>query len=187
MTTPPIISVRRRDVRAVLIKQQERAPNSALALPLVLRSPFILLVWAALISIVVVAMMLGRVRVPRTAHGMVVAAHGQDTSLTPILLLPAWSRQFVRTGELATVDTGGAVQFTATISRVDAVPLTLASARVWLNAPNVGAATIDTTMVVAHLKPCTGQGCLRLATGVRYAATASLGTRSLASFAIPGS
>ena len=186
MTTPPIPSVRRRDVRAVLIAQQQRTPNVALALPLLLRSPVIVIAWALLISTVVAALLLGRIRVPRTAHGLVVATQRNDTSLTPVLLLPSWSRAFIRTGELATVDTGGASPLVVTISRVDAAPLTLASARSWLNAPNVTAATIDTTMVVAHLKPCIGPGCLPLATGVRYAATASLGTRSLASFAMPG-
>ena len=174
-----------RNVRAILTQQQKRAPNVDLALPTILRNPFLIVLWTLVMSTVVAALLLGRIHVPRTAHGLVVAAPTATDSLTQILLLPAWTRDFIHEGELATVDTGGQQRITVTVANVDAKPLNLNSARGWLGAPNAGPTTIDTTMVVARLKPCTTQPCPKLAPGAHYTAVARLGTRSLASFAIP--
>ena len=181
MTTLP---TPQRNVRAILIQQQERAPNVELALPTILRNPFLLTLWMLVLSTAVGALLLGRIRVPRTAHGLVVV-NGAPDSLTPVLLLPAWSRTLLQPGQLASVDTGGSARVTVTIAKIDASPLALTAARRWLDAPNASPSTIDTTMVVAHLKPCTGQRCPKLTPGTGYTAIAQLGTRSLASFAIP--
>jgi hypothetical protein len=172
-----------RNVRAILIQQQEHAPQVALPLPTLLRNPFLLLLWTLVLSTVVAALLLGRIRVPRTAHGLVVAERAGRDSVTSVLLLPAWTRDFLHAGEHATIDTGGGQRLTLTIASIDAQPLTLASARHWLATPNASPTTIDTSMVVARLEPCTR--CPQLATGARYTAVTHLGTRSLASFAAP--
>ena len=174
-----------RNVRAILIQQHNSAPNVALALPTILRHPFLLILWTLVLSTVVAALLLGRIRIPRTAHGLVVTTQTATGSLTPVLLLPAWSRELLHAGEVASVDTGGGERLTLTIASIDATPLTLTVARRWLDAPNASATAIDTTMVVAHLKPCTGPSCPKLAARTRYTAVAQLGTRSLASFAVP--
>lgn len=177
-----------RNVRTILIQQQERAPKVDLALPTVLRNPFLLLLWTLVLSTVAATLLLGRIRIPRTAHGLVVATPittGSD-SLTPILLLPAWSRDFLHPGQLASVSTGATHPVTVTIATIEAKPLTLAAARQWLDIPNASPTTIDTTMVVARLKPCAGQRCPKIARGTGYTAITQLGTRSLASLAFPG-
>ena len=176
-----------RDVRAILIQQQERAPKVDLALPTILRNPFLALLWTLVLATVAAALVLGHVRIPRTAHGLVIAvpATGGTDSLTPVLLLPAWSRDLLHPGELASVDTGGQTPVTVTIATIEATPLTLATARRWLDIPNASPLTIDTTMVVARLEPCTGHRCQKITLGTRYTAITQLGTRSLASFAIP--
>jgi hypothetical protein len=175
-----------RNVRTILIQQQDRAPKVDLALPAILHNPTLLVLWLLILSSVVAGLLLGRVRIPRTAHGLVVTEQTTSATdtLTPVLLLPAWSRAFLQPGKVASVDTGGTQQLTVTIADVDARPLTLASARHLLSAPNASLSTIDTTMVVARLKPCTR--CPKLAPGTRYTATAHLGSRPLASFALPG-
>ena len=178
LPTPP------RNVRAILIQQQERAPNIELALPAILRNPFLILLWMLVLSTVVAALSLGRIRVPRTARGLVVAS--PTDSLTPVLLLPAWSRTLLHSGDIAFVDTGGPARLRVTISTIDTSALTLTAARRWLDAPNASFSTIDTSMVVAHLTPCTGPRCPKLARGTRYTATARLGTRPLASFVVAG-
>jgi hypothetical protein len=184
MTTLPTHA---RNVRAILIQQQDRAPKVELALPTILRNPFLLILWMLVLSTAAAALLLGRVRIPHTAHGLVVAAPSptRADSLTPVLLLPAWSRNLVHSGVLASVDTGGTDRLTVTIASIDPSPLTLASARHWLDVPNASISTIDTTLVVARLLACTRQPCPKIAPGTRYTAIARLGTRSLASFAIP--
>jgi hypothetical protein len=174
-----------RNVRAILIQQQERAPNGELALPTILRNPVLLILWTLVVSTVVAALLLGRIHIPRTAHGLVVAAPTATDSLTQILLLPAWTRDFIHAGEVASVDTGGPEPVTVRIAGVDATPLSLSAARRWLDAPNSSPTTIDTTMVVARLEPCIRAHCPKLRPGAHYTALARLGTRSLASFAIP--
>ena len=173
-----------RNTRAILIQQQERAPKVELALPAILRNPFLIVLWMLVLSTVAGALLLGRIRVPRTAPGIVVTPAAD--SLTPIILLPAWSRPLLHTGNAASIETGGTERVTVTIATVDATPLNLSAARHWLDTHGARLSTIDTTMVVAHLKPCSGPQCPKLTPGTRYTAVAQLGTRSLASYAIPG-
>lgn len=179
MTTP---QPRARNVRAILIRQQAGSPKPELALPAILRSPFLILLWTLTLTTVAAALLLGRIRIPRAAHGLVVTAPTTGDSLTSVLLLPAWSRDFVHAGTVASVDTGGTQRVTFTVAAIDATPLSLASAERWLDAP---LASVDTTMVVARLERCTRPTCPRLAPGTRFAAIAQLGTRSLASLALP--
>jgi hypothetical protein len=183
-TNTPGSPVRQRNTRALLI-QQQRVPQGDLPLPLLLRSPFVALLWAVVLSTVVAALALGRTRVPRTARGVVVASPSGPDSLTPILLLPSSARAYVKPGQVAAIDTGGTDALTLVITSVEPVAIESAAAR------NRFAGALEVAMdgprVVAHLGRCHGTHCLSLASGSSYAAVAALGSRSLASYALPRS
>ena len=157
-------NTRARDTRSLLI-QQQRVTQGELPLPLLLRSPYVALLWALVLSTVVAAMALGHTRVPRTERGVVVASPPAPDGLTPLLLLPPSARPYVKAGQVAAVDTGGS----------DALHLVITS--------------VDTggPKVVAHLSRCHEGHCLSLTAGSNYVATAALGLRSLASYALPRS
>src|SRR4051794_3424732 len=119
MTTPtPHVPSRQRNTRALLI-QQQRVTAGDLPLPLLLRSPFVALLWALVLSTVVAALVLGHIRVPRTARGVVVSTPPGSDSLTPVLLLPSSARAYVRPGQIATIDTGGTETLTLVITSVE--------------------------------------------------------------------
>ena len=153
-----------RDTRALLI-QQQRVTQGDLPLPLLLRSPYIALLWALVLSTVVAALALGHTRVPRTERGVVVASPSAADGLTPLLMLPSSARAYVKPGQVAAIDTGGSDPLKLVITSVDT------------GGPKV----------VAHLSRCHEGHCLSLAAGSNYAATAALGLRSLASYALPRS
>jgi len=186
MTTPtPRAALRQRNTRALLV-QQQCATAGDLPLPLLLRSPFVALLWTVVLSTVVAALALGHMRVPRTARGVVVSAisTGAD-SLTPMLLLPQSARAYVKPGQVAAVDTGGSEALTLVITGVESALIDSATARRRFAAmPDVVA---DGPRVIARLSRCHENDCLPLARNSRYAATAALGSRSLASFALPRS
>jgi hypothetical protein len=183
-TNTPSSPVRQRNTRALLI-QQQRAAHGDLPLPLLLRSPFVALLWAVVLSTVVAALALGRTRVPRTARGIVVASPAGPDSLTPILLLPSSAQAYVKPGQVASIDTGGTDALTLLITSVEPVAIESAASRNrFAGAPDAG---MDGPRVVAHLGRCYESHCLSLAAGSSYAATAALGSRSLASYALPRS
>lgn len=186
MTNPiPGIPLTPRNTRTLLI-QQQRAVTGDLPLPLLLRSPWVALLWTLVLSTVVAAMALGRMRVPRTAQGVVVASRSAPDSLTPLLLLPSSARAFVMPGQLAVIDTGGTDPMTLVITGVEpATDSVVARSRSGLTA-DVGGRQ-DGSRVVARLGRCHEGHCLPLATASSYAATATLGSRTLASFALPRS
>ena len=165
--TPPTVtqSPARPGVRDLLVEQQ-RTANGDLPLPALLRTPSIAVLWMLSLTTVVAAMTLGRVRVPRLARGVVVVERHAHDSLTPRLLLPASARGFVQPGQLTAIDTGGGSPFVSSI-----VAGTLAQA--------------DGETVSVALEPCRAGHCLPYSTNQRFTATATLGTRSLASFAFP--
>ena len=185
MTNPASRSPdRQRNTRALLI-QQQRVTAGDLPLPLLLRSPFVALLWALVLSTVVAAFVLGHIRVPRTARGVVVSTLVGLDSLTPVLLLPSSARPYVSPGQIATIDTGGTDAFTLVITSVEPAVIDSATVRKRFAAlPDVG---VDGPRVIARLGRCHGSDCLPLARNSSYAATAALGSRSLASYALPRS
>jgi hypothetical protein len=181
--TPP---VRPGTARELLI-QQQRTTDGELPRPRLLRTPSIVLLWAITLTTVVAALALGRVRVPNTVRGVVVAARSPAGHLTPLLIIPESARRFVKPGQAAAVDTGGTDALTLTITSVEPHPLDRASARRRLAVPPNALTSLRIASVAAHLSACADGRCLPLTAGTSYAATAALGTRSLASYAIPGS
>ncbi|HUQ80287.1 MAG TPA: hypothetical protein VM076_04090 [Gemmatimonadaceae bacterium] len=171
--TEPLQSPRfeRRTVRELLIEQQ-RTESPDLALPPLLRTPAIIVLWLLVLSTVVGALALGRVRVPRVARGVVVIERWGMDSLTPVLLLPSSAGRYLSAGRIAAVDTGGKARLELTITAV-----------------RRKSPTADTSTIAVALERCRDGHCLphSLSGEGRYPATATLGTRSLASFALPGS
>ena len=183
-TLSPRAPSRQRNTRALLI-QQQRVAAGDLPLPLLLRSPFVALLWALVLSTVVAAFVLGHIRVPRTARGVVVSTPVGPDSLTPILLLPSSAHAYVSPGQIATIDTGGTDALTLVITSVEPAVIDSATVRKRFAAlPDVGA---DGPRVIARLSRCHGGDCLPLAGHSSYTATAALGSRSLASYALPRS
>lgn len=167
----------RRSVRELLIEQQ-RGRHHELPLPRLLRTPAITILWMATIAVLVTALALGRVRVPRVERGVVVTEPSGDGGLTPVLVLPSSARRYVAAGQLASVDTGGQTPVTVAFA---AAPPPARDDRggTWLS--------FDTTTLALPLERCHRDHCLPLARGRRFTATVTLGTRSLASFALPRS
>jgi hypothetical protein len=189
-TSTPGVPLRLRNARRntrMLLIQQQRVVTGDLPLPLFLRSPYLGLLWALVLSTVVAALALGRMRVPRTVRGVVVATQTASDSLTPILLLPSSTRAYVSAGQTATVDTGGAGAMTLVITSVEPARVDGISAHTPVAAQIDGGALLDSSRVVARLARCHDGHCLPLAAGSSYGATAALGSRSLASYAIPRS
>ena len=185
MTTPaPRSPARQRNTRALLI-QQQRVTAGDLPLPLLLGSPFVALLWALVLSTVVAAFVLGHIRVPRTARGVVVSTPIGPDSLMPILLLPSSAHAYVSPGQVATIDTGGTEALTLVITSVESAVIDHATVRKRFAAmPDVGA---DGPTVIARLSRCHGNDCLPRMRNSSYTATAALGSRSLASFVLPRS
>lgn len=167
------------NVRALLIQQQRETPD--LLLPVLLRTPSLVLLWTLAVGIVVAALALGRVRVPRTVNATVVVPATGPDSLTPLLLLPRGVRAFVAPGHVATIHTGDAGTIgVAILSTPTAVPQR--SIPPWLDR-----AGTDSSTVAVRLERCHDNRCLPLTPGATYRATATLGTRSLASYTLTGS
>jgi hypothetical protein len=187
MTNPiPNSPLPQRNTRTLLI-QQQRLTRDELPLPRLLQSPSIVLMWALVLSTVVAALVLGRIRVPRIAQGVVVSAGPTADSLTPVLLLPPSARRFVKPGQLAAIDTGGSEAMSLAIATVEPALRNAARTRQRFALPPELVADRDTAALVAQLERCSRGHCLPLSARTRYAATAALGTRSLASFALPRS
>jgi hypothetical protein len=119
-------------------------------------------------------------------HGEVIMTRSATTGLTPVLVLSAAARGRVQPGQLAIVDTGGPNPVTLTIASTE---VTLAGdSLVQRAARSAGAFTaIDTGVVHVQLDRCHAGRCLSPDIERRYSATAVVGTRSLASLALPRS
>jgi hypothetical protein len=177
MTTPLTASgSARHSVRHLLIEQQS-GHHRELALPPLLRTPAIIVLWALMLTTAVVALTLGHIQVPRIERGVVRGGPGAD-SLTPFLVLPSSAGRYVVVGQLAAVDTGGLTPLRLTIT---------APAGVRVGESRANWASIDTTTVALRLERCHRGHCLPRSRPWRFSATATLGTRSLASFALPRS
>ena len=177
MTHPLTARSERRNVRALLIAQQS-TDRPDLPLPRMLRTPAIIILWALALSTTVAALALGRVRVPRVERGVVRVERTGADSLTPVLILPSSARRYAEAGQLATVDTGGPAPLTLALA---SVPATKAGE------PRGAWLSIDTATIALPLERCRASQCLLLSRDRRFTATARLGTRSLASFALPRS
>ena len=178
-------TLERRTVRELLVRQQ-RVTHDELPLPRLLRTPSIVVLWALTLATVVVAFAAGRVQVPRHARGVIVVEGSTPDSLTTHLLLPASVSAYVRPGQLAAVDTGGTSPFVVAV----AATASDTTAGRELRRSALGLAAIargDTAMVAIPVEPCRGGHCLPHSANRRFSATATLGTRSLASFALPRS
>ena len=161
------------------------APHDSPALPLLLRAPWLAALWGLTLVTVVAALALGRIRVPRVAAGVVVAARSGGDSLSLLLLLPPSARAYVRPGQLASLDTGGQDSLVLLVSSVSDSLLDAARARRSFHDPASVVAQLDAPKLVARLEPCRDGRCLPAAPGASYAARARLGTRTLASYAMP--
>lgn len=153
-------------------------------LPPLFRARAIVLLWIALAVTVVGLLALARIRVPRVVQGVAVAVATGADSVSLMLLLPREAKAYVRPGQRATVDVGDGSPVELDVAAVDQMSLDARSARRrYPGAPQV-LAHLETPKVAAVLSPCRiGPSCLTLQAGATYPATASLGTRTLASYA----
>ena len=86
---------------------------------------------------------------------------------------------------MAAIDTGGPDALTLMITSVE--PAVGSDAQGRFVALFDLSNRLDSARVVARLARCHAGHCLALATGSSYAATAALGSRSVASYAVPRS
>lgn len=153
-------------------------------LPPLFRNPAIALLWMTLVIIVVGVLALGRLRVPRVAQGVAVAVDTNVDSAALLLLLPAAAAPYVRPGQRATLDSGDGQRVVLDFAAIDSAPIDAGSARRRYPASPHLLAHLDTPKVAVTLARCAAdRPCLTPLPGVAYRATASLGTRTLASYA----
>jgi len=172
-------------VRAALVRLGNRASAAEdFPLPLLLRAPAIAVMWAMLLVTVVGLLALSRIHVPRTARGVAVVAETGADSVALMMLLPADVGRHVRAGQHATLDVGNERPLVLDVAGVDSTLLDASTARRRFSRPSSVLAHLDAPKVVATLARCAPEGpCLTAGAGSVYAATVSLGTRSLASYA----
>jgi hypothetical protein len=150
--------------------------------PLFLRAPWVVALWGATLIAVAAVLVLGRIQVPQVARGTVVAVATDRDSVALLLLLPPASRPYVRVGQHASLDTGAGT-FALDVIGVDSTLLDADTARRRFADAAGLIAHLDAPKLVVRLAWCGPTGCLTPRTGT-YAATASVGTRSLASYAM---
>lgn len=172
-------------MRELLIHQQRDA-GVDLPLPLLLRTPTVVLLWVFAVASAVGALALGRISVPRVVRGDVVGVGAGSDSLTPVLLLPRSARAHISSGQIVAVDTGDGAPLMLAIRFDSATAASDSFVRQHAPRSRVGFAA-DTALMAVPLERCRGNRCLALSVGRHYSATAALGTRSLASFALPRS
>jgi hypothetical protein len=175
-------------VRAALLQLGARSSAAAdLSFPLLLRAPAIALLWATLVVVLVSLLALSRIRLPHTARGVAVSVHTGADSATLMMLLPAAVQPYVRPGQQATLDVGNARPLVLDVAHVDSALLDASGARRRFPHASQLLAHLDAPKVAVTLAPCAATpACLTPSVGSVYAATASLGTRSLASYAWSG-
>lgn len=153
-------------------------------LPPLFRAPVIALMWIALAVTTVCLLALARVRVPRVARGVAIAVESGADSVSLMLLLPTDAQPYLRVGQRATVDVGSGRPVVLGLTTVDSSRVDVRSARLrFPQSPQV-LAHFEAPKVVAVLSRCSADhACLTPEPGAVYQATASLGTRTLASLA----
>ena len=157
------------------------------ATPLLLRTPAIAALWMAALLSVASLLVLGRVRVPHVVRGAVVAVRDERDSVALVLLLPPAERRFVARGQQATIQTDGAATVLP-LASVDTVLLDTRRARTDFRGGGPSLiAQLDAPKLTVRLARCGPAGCLTPHVGETFAATARLGARSLASYALSGS
>jgi hypothetical protein len=142
--------------------------------------------WAMLLLTIVGLLALSRVRVPRTARGVAVAVDVGTDSAALMLLLPAAVRPYVRAGHKASLDTGNDRPLVFDVARVDSTLLDARVARHRYPRAAQVLAHLDAPKLAVMLRCGPEPPCLTPQAGSVFAATASLGTRSLASYAWSG-
>lgn len=158
------------------------APPTTEPLPFFLRAPSVAALWAVALLTVIGLLALGRVHVPRRVHGAAVAVRTNADSLALLLLLPATAQPYVRVGQQALLDTGDREPIVLTVTSIEKNLLDAEAARRRFTAPASLIAQLDAPKVVVRVSRCAGDRCLTPGPDVTYAATASLGTRTLASY-----
>ena len=174
-------------LRAALLRLGTSQTTGALdvPLPLLFRAPAIALMWIAAIVALVGLLALGRVRVPLLARGVAVAAGASDES-SLLLLLPASMASRVAAGQRATIDVGDERPISLAVVSVEASLMDASAARRRFPGSPAVLTHFDTPKVVAVLAACNEDTrCLTRPLGDMYPASATLGTRSLASYAWP--
>jgi len=156
-------------------------------MPLFARAPYIAVLWASTLVALASLLALSRVRVPRIARGTVVAVPDVADTVTLLLLLPASSRPFVAEGQRAEVQTGHGQQLVVNTARVEPELLDATSALERFAAQPEMLVQLTEPKVAVRIARCGVGGCLTPHLGETYAARASIGTRSLVSYAVPGS
>ena len=161
------------------------APGAGM--PLFARAPYIAVLWASTLVVLGSLLAVCRVRVPRVARGTVVAVPAVADGVALLLLLPASSRPFVTDGQRAEVRTETGQQLILTTAQVEPELLdATAGVKRFAEQPTVLAQLADPKVAI-RLSRCGAGGCLTPRVGEIYAARASIGTRSLVSYAVPGS
>jgi hypothetical protein len=156
-------------------------------MPLFARAPYIAVLWASTLVALGSLLALSRVRVPRIARGTVVAVPDVADSVTLLLLLPASSRPFVTEGQRAEVHTGHGQQLVVNTARVEPELLDATSALERFAVQPAMLVQLAEPKVAVRIARCGVGGCLTPHMGETYDARASIGTRSLVSYAVPGS
>lgn len=180
-------NVRQTQIREALWRLTAPRPLSSDAsghTPFLLRTPAIAALWGATLLAVVALLALGRVRVPRVERGTVVAVGAGADSVALILLLPPTARPFLAPGQTLALDTGGSGPTIARVTSVDETLLDVATARRAFPGQASLIAQLDAPKLAARVTSCRDVGCLTPHAGETFAATARLGTRSLASYAV---
>jgi hypothetical protein len=164
-----------------------RATVPDTAPPFFLRAPSIALLWTLTLLALVGLLALSRVRVPRVVRGAVVAVRTESHDVTLLLLVPPSARPYVKPGQHAQLATGDAQPLTLDVAAVESGLLDAAGARRRYPLQPSVLAQVEDPRLVVRLTPCARPGCLTPSVGDTYRATASAGTRSLASYATSGS
>jgi hypothetical protein len=177
-------------IREALWRLTAEPPPSARVLddesPLFLKAPFIVLLWTVTVVLLVGLLALGRMRVPRVVRGAAVAVRTATDSVALLLFLPASAARYVRVGQHIALETGDGPAM-VDVTGVDGDLLDAAGARQrYPHQPSVLAQLSDKRLVV-RVSLCRLDHCLTPQPGDVYAATASLGSRPLATYAMSGS
>lgn len=159
-----------------------------LPLPLLLRAPAITLLWVGLLVTIVGLLALSRIRVPRVVRGVAVAVDAAPSagadSVALVLLLPTSARPYIGPGIQAALEVGATSPVVVGVASLESTVIDRrTSRRRFSRMPSV-LAQLETPKVALPLSRCrTSHECLTPRVGAVYSATATLGTRSLASYA----
>jgi hypothetical protein len=152
--------------------------------PLLLKTPAIAVLWMGALLTLASLLAIGRMRVPHVVRGAVVAVRDERDSVALLLLVPASERRFIAAGQEATIDVGPS---TAVLPLASADPVLIDAAtarREFRGGTPSLIAQLDAPKLAVRLARCGPRGCLTPRVGDTFAATARLGVRSLASYAL---